>query len=197
MFLVGCCMIRCWSLYFFFVNLIRHPKQLDGVPPRTPPPTCLCSNIHHTASANCENSSRIVTLKSSYPIGLVVRTAQEFLNQTGFLGKSQPLKLIIIFIAKLGPFWHLDYCNSLSDNDSTDLQKRYSGLFTVTLISFFDSFARLLAPAMVQVFKMVSQFNSYRNFIDIKTKEGQTALANAIDKFVSPLSRDNHLLLVL
>jgi hypothetical protein len=41
---------------------------------------------------------------------------------------------------------------------------------------------------------MVSQLNSYRNFIDIKTKEGQAALANAIDKFVSPLVGDNCLL---
>jgi hypothetical protein len=43
---------------------------------------------------------------------------------------------------------------------------------------------------------MVSQFNSYHNFIDIKTKEAQTALANAIVKFVSPLVGDNRLLLV-
>jgi hypothetical protein len=43
---------------------------------------------------------------------------------------------------------------------------------------------------------MISQLNSYRNFIDIQTKEGQAALANAIDKFVSPLVGDNHLLLV-
>jgi hypothetical protein len=38
--------------------------------------------------------------------------------------------------------------------------------------------------------------NSYRNFIDIKTKEDQMALANAIDKFVSPLVGDNHILRV-
>jgi hypothetical protein len=43
---------------------------------------------------------------------------------------------------------------------------------------------------------VVSQLNSYCNFIDIKTKEGQAALANAIDKFQSPLVGDNRLLLV-
>jgi hypothetical protein len=66
----------------------------------------------------------------------------------------------------------------------------------VTLISFFDSSARLLAPAPIQIFKMVSQLNSYRNFIDIQTKKGHAELANAIDKFVSPLVGDNCLLLV-
>ncbi|MGL6008733.1 MAG: hypothetical protein ACRC1D_04680 [Culicoidibacterales bacterium] len=35
--------------------------------------------------------------------------------------------------------------------------------------------------------------NSYRNFINIKTKEGQAALANAIDKFTSPLVGDERL----
>ena len=43
---------------------------------------------------------------------------------------------------------------------------------------------------------MVSQLNSYRNFIDIKTKEGQALVANAIDKFTSPLVGDERLSLV-
>jgi hypothetical protein len=43
---------------------------------------------------------------------------------------------------------------------------------------------------------MVSQLNSYRNFIDIKTKEGQAALANAIDNFQSPLVGNNRLSIV-
>jgi hypothetical protein len=43
---------------------------------------------------------------------------------------------------------------------------------------------------------MVSQLNSYCNFIDIKTKEDQAALANAIDKFQSPLVGDDRLSLV-
>ncbi len=84
----------------------------------------------------------------------------------------------------------------MSDDDSTALGKHSGGLFRVTLISFFDSFARLLAPATIQVFKMVSQLNSYCKIIDIKTKEGQAALANAIEKFGSPLVGDNRLLLV-
>ena len=43
---------------------------------------------------------------------------------------------------------------------------------------------------------MVSQLNSYRNFIDIKTKEGQAALGYAVDKFISPLVGNELLLLV-
>jgi hypothetical protein len=43
------------------------------------------------------------------------------------------------------------------------------------------------------IFKMASQLNSYRNFIDIKTKEGQALVSNAIDKYVSPLAGDNHI----
>jgi hypothetical protein len=34
---------------------------------------------------------------------------------------------------------------------------------------------------------MASQLNSYCNFIDIQTKEGQALVSNAIDKFTSPL----------
>jgi hypothetical protein len=37
----------------------------------------------------------------------------------------------------------------------------------------------------------MSQQNSYRNFIDITTKEGQALVANAIDKFTSPLTGDD------
>ncbi len=33
--------------------------------------------------------------------------------------------------------------------------------------------------------------NSYRNFIDIKTKEGQALVSNAINKYVSPLTGDD------
>ena len=40
---------------------------------------------------------------------------------------------------------------------------------------------------------MASQLNSYRNFIDIKTKEGQALVSNAIDKYVSPLSGDDRI----
>ena len=40
---------------------------------------------------------------------------------------------------------------------------------------------------------MASQLNSYRNFIDIKTKEGQALVSNAIDKYVSPLTGDDHI----
>jgi hypothetical protein len=43
---------------------------------------------------------------------------------------------------------------------------------------------------------MVSQLNSFRNYIDIKTKEGQAFVANAIDKFTSPLVGDKRLSLV-
>ncbi len=37
------------------------------------------------------------------------------------------------------------------------------------------------------IFKMASQLNKYRNFIDICTKEGQALVSNAIDKFSSLL----------
>jgi len=40
---------------------------------------------------------------------------------------------------------------------------------------------------------MASQLNSYRNFIDIKTKEGQALVSNAIDKYVSPLTGDDRI----
>jgi hypothetical protein len=40
---------------------------------------------------------------------------------------------------------------------------------------------------------MASQLNSYRNFIDIKTKEGQALVSNAIDKYVSPLLGDDRI----
>jgi hypothetical protein len=39
----------------------------------------------------------------------------------------------------------------------------------------------------------MSQLNSYRNFIDITTKEGQALVANAIDKFTSPLASDDQI----
>ena len=42
---------------------------------------------------------------------------------------------------------------------------------------------------------MASQLNSYRNFIDITTKEGQALLSNAIDKYVSPLTGDDRITL--
>jgi hypothetical protein len=40
---------------------------------------------------------------------------------------------------------------------------------------------------------MASQLNSYRNFIDIKTKGGQALVSNAIDKYVSPLMGDDRI----
>jgi len=43
------------------------------------------------------------------------------------------------------------------------------------------------------IFKMASQLNSYRNFNDIKTKEGQALVSNAIDKYVSPLTGDDRI----
>ena len=42
---------------------------------------------------------------------------------------------------------------------------------------------------------MASQLNSYHNFIDIKTKEGQALVSNAIDKYVSPLTGDDRITL--
>jgi len=38
---------------------------------------------------------------------------------------------------------------------------------------------------------MTSYLNAYRNFINITTKDGQTLLSNATDKFESPLISDN------
>ncbi len=35
---------------------------------------------------------------------------------------------------------------------------------------------------------MASQLNGYHNFIDIRTKEGQSLVSNAFDKFISPLT---------
>jgi hypothetical protein len=43
---------------------------------------------------------------------------------------------------------------------------------------------------------MASQLNSYRNFINIGNKEGQTLVANAIDKFISPLIGNERISLV-
>jgi hypothetical protein len=37
---------------------------------------------------------------------------------------------------------------------------------------------------------MTSQLNGYRNFIDIRNKEGQALVSNAVDKFISPLVGD-------
>ena len=45
-------------------------------------------------------------------------------------------------------------------------------------------------------FKMASQLNSYCNFINIGNKEGQSLVANAIDKIISPLSGDERISLV-
>ncbi len=40
---------------------------------------------------------------------------------------------------------------------------------------------------------MASHLNSCCNFIDIKTKEGQALVSNAIDKYVSPLTGDDRI----
>jgi hypothetical protein len=40
---------------------------------------------------------------------------------------------------------------------------------------------------------MTSQLNSYRNFIDIKTKEGQALVSNVTDKYASPLRGDDRI----
>ena len=40
---------------------------------------------------------------------------------------------------------------------------------------------------------MASQLNSYRNFTDTTTKEGQALVSNAIDKYVSPLTGDDRI----
>jgi hypothetical protein len=40
---------------------------------------------------------------------------------------------------------------------------------------------------------MASHLNSYRNFIDIKTKEGQALVSNAINKYASPLTGDDRI----
>ena len=37
---------------------------------------------------------------------------------------------------------------------------------------------------------MTSQLNGYRNFINIRNKEGQSLVSNAVDKFISPLVSD-------
>ncbi len=43
---------------------------------------------------------------------------------------------------------------------------------------------------------MTSQLNSYRNFIDIRNKEGQALVSNAVDKFIIPLVGDEHVQLL-
>jgi len=43
---------------------------------------------------------------------------------------------------------------------------------------------------------MASQLNGYRNFIDIRKKEGQALVSNAVDKFISPLVGDEHVQLL-
>jgi hypothetical protein len=44
--------------------------------------------------------------------------------------------------------------------------------------------------------QMSSDLNSYRNFINIQNKEGQSLVSNAIDKFISPLAGDECILLL-
>jgi len=43
---------------------------------------------------------------------------------------------------------------------------------------------------------MTSQLNSYRNFIDIRNKEGQALVSNTVDKFISPLAGDERIQLL-
>jgi hypothetical protein len=43
---------------------------------------------------------------------------------------------------------------------------------------------------------MTSQLNCYRNFIDIRNKEGQALVSNAVDKFISPLVGDERIQLL-
>ena len=43
---------------------------------------------------------------------------------------------------------------------------------------------------------MASQLNGYRNFIDIRNKEGQALVSNAVDKFISPLAGDERVQLL-
>jgi hypothetical protein len=54
------------------------------------------------------------------------------------------------------------------------------------------SFGTLLALcSRLIILKMASHLNSYRNFIDIKTKEGQALVSNLIGKYVSLLTGDD------
>jgi hypothetical protein len=46
------------------------------------------------------------------------------------------------------------------------------------------------------IFKTASQLNSYHNFIDIRTKEGQALVSNVIDKFSSPLVGEDPISLI-
>ena len=43
---------------------------------------------------------------------------------------------------------------------------------------------------------MASQLNGYHNFIDIRNKEGQALVSNAVDKFISPLVGDERIQLL-
>ena len=43
---------------------------------------------------------------------------------------------------------------------------------------------------------MASQLKGYRNFIDIRNKEGQVLVSNAVDKFISPLVGDERVQLL-
>jgi hypothetical protein len=43
---------------------------------------------------------------------------------------------------------------------------------------------------------MASQLNGYRNFIDIRNKEGQALVSSAVDKFISLLVGDEHVQLL-
>jgi hypothetical protein len=43
---------------------------------------------------------------------------------------------------------------------------------------------------------MTSQLNSYRNFINIRNKEGQALVSNAVDKFIGPLVGDERVQLL-
>jgi hypothetical protein len=43
---------------------------------------------------------------------------------------------------------------------------------------------------------MASQLSGYCNFIDIRNKEGQSLVSNAVNKFISPLAGDDHVQLL-
>jgi hypothetical protein len=43
---------------------------------------------------------------------------------------------------------------------------------------------------------MASQLNGYHNFINIRNKEGQALVSNAVDKFISPLVGDERIQLL-
>jgi hypothetical protein len=114
-------------------------------------------------------------------------TKSEFKNPTGFPSLAK-LNLITILLHKL----LICTVYQTAFNQATKallltLQSIHSS--SIHCICFWHLCSR-------SIFKIASQLNSYRNFIDICMKEGQALVTNAIGNFSSPLVCEDHISLI-